>query len=315
MEVIRDMHWCPRPEAGTVLTIGAYDGVHRGHRAVIAEMHRMAAEWGAKTAVVTFDRHPATVVRPESAPKILTQADLKLELLEGTGVDFTIVVPFDEKRRQESPEDFIEEVLVGCLRAKSVVVGEDFHFGKDRAGNVDLLTKAGKKHGFEVVGLPLVHRVGQEETISSTAVRAAITSGDVETACLMLGRPFEIRSVVAAGDRRGRSIGFATANLPTDPELILPADGVYACIYIRPDGTRYQAAVNVGRRPTFVDNADRSLIEAHLLHFRGDLYEEKATLQFVKHIRPEKKFAGVDELSAQLAKDIIEVEVALGDLY
>ncbi|MFV1989466.1 MAG: bifunctional riboflavin kinase/FAD synthetase, partial [Acidimicrobiales bacterium] len=278
MEVIRDMEWCPRPKSGTVLTIGAYDGVHRGHRAVIAEMHRVAAEWGAKTAVVTFDRHPASIVRPDSAPKIITPPDLKLELLESTGVDYTVVVQFDEIRREESPEDFIDEVLVDCLRAKVVVVGEDFHFGKDRAGDVELLTAVGKERDFSVLGLPLVASSGLDLTISSTVVRRLISSGDVETANRMLGRPFEIRSTVATGDRRGRTIGFPTANLPTPADLLLPADGVYAGIYTRPDGMRYPAAVNVGTRPTFYEDADRSLVEAHLLHFRGDLYDEAASL-------------------------------------
>jgi riboflavin kinase / FMN adenylyltransferase len=309
------MEWCPKPPSGTVLTIGAYDGVHRGHRAVIAEMHRLAAEWGAKTAVVTFDRHPANIVRPDSAPKILTPPDLKLELLESTGVDYTVVVRFDELRREESPEDFIDEVLVECLRAKAVVVGEDFHFGKNRAGNVELLTEVGLQRGFTVLGLPLVSSAGLDHTISSTIVRGLISSGDVETANRMLGRPFEVRSTVSVGDRRGRTIGFPTANLPTAPDLLLPADGVYAGIYTRPDGTRYAAAINVGKRPTFYEDADRSLIEAHLLHFRGDLYDEAASLQFLTRLRDEQRFDGIEALATQLKSDVAQVEVELGDLY
>lgn len=307
------MEWCPRPSEGCVVTVGAYDGVHRGHRAVISEMHRMAAEWGAATAVVTFDRHPASVVRPESAPLLLTDLEAKLELLAETGVAYTVVVPFDEERSRETAADFVRSVLVDCLRTKAVVVGADFHFGRDRGGNVEFLTEVGREHGFDVFGLPLVQRADVDGNISSTAIRAAVSEGDVATARRMLGRPFESRGIVTAGDRRGRHIGFPTANLPTPPELILPADGVYACWYIRPDGTRHAAAVNVGKRPTFYDDAERSLIEAHLIGFRGDLYDEPARLLFVERLRGERRFDGIDALKAQLAADIDQAAELLAD--
>ncbi len=307
MEVIRDMDWCPRPAGGSVVTIGAYDGVHRGHRAVISEMHRMAAEIGARTAVVTFDPHPAMVVRPASAPRLLTDLDQKLELLAETGVDHTLVVSFDDARAEESPADFVRSVLVDCLRARAVVVGEDFHFGRDRSGSVETLRAMGPEDGFKVFGLPLVqHHDDGGGIISSTAIRRALAEGDVATARRMLGRPVEVRGVVTPGDRRGRTIGFPTANLPTPPELALPADGVYACWYTRPDGSRTPAAVNVGRRPTFSDGAAHSLVEAHLIGFRGDLYDERGRIQFIERLRGERRFDGVDELKAQLAQDVAE---------
>ncbi len=306
------MDWCPSPPNGTVLTVGQYDGVHRGHRAVISEMHRLAAERGCRTAVVTFDVHPASVVRPESAPLLLSTLDTKLELLAETGVDYTLVVHFDELRAKEAPEEFVRDVLINCLSARAVVVGDDFHFGYQRRGDVALLEAMGREAGFAAVGLPLVHQLGKTaEILSSTSIRAALSRGDLETATRMLGRNYEIRGTVEPGDRRGRTIGFPTANIPTPVELQLPADGVYAAHYVRPDGTVYPAAVNIGRRPTFYEEADRSLVEAHLIGFRGDLYGEEARVQFVKRLRGEVRFAGVEELKAQLATDVEQAAAVL----
>src|SRR6478672_8744918 len=168
MEVVTDLGACPSPPNGCVVTIGAYDGVHLGHRALIGRVRTMAGELGAASAVVTFDRHPAMVVRPESAPKLLTDLDQKLELLEATGLDYAVVVRFDKARSQESAEDFVTEVLVGCLRARAVVVGHDFHFGRDRQGNVAFLQEMGAAHNFDVLGINLV---GDAEPVSSTRIR------------------------------------------------------------------------------------------------------------------------------------------------
>ncbi|MDG2112129.1 MAG: bifunctional riboflavin kinase/FAD synthetase [Actinomycetota bacterium] len=301
-------------EHGSVVTVGEYDGVHRGHRTVISEMHRMAAERGCSTAVVTFDRHPASIVRPESAPLLLCDLDHKLELLAETGVDYTLVVQFDEEQAQVPAEDFAQAVLVDCLQAKAVVVGADFHFGQGRRGNVDTLTTYGVDHGYEVVGLPLVKQItGDGEVISSTSIRAALAVGDVERAQRLLGRPFEARGIVSQGDRRGRTIGFPTANLPTTADLAVPADGVYAAWYVRPDGSQFPAAVNVGKRPTFYDFADRSLIEAHLIGFRGDLYDEPARLSFVRRLRGERRFDSIDDLTAQLRKDVEDASKLLAE--
>lgn len=308
------MEWCPVLEHGSVVTVGEYDGVHRGHRTVISEMHRMAAERGCRTAVVTFDRHPASVVRPESAPLLLCDLDHKLELLAETGVDYTLVVEFDERQAAVPAEDFARQVLVECLQARAVVVGADFHFGQGRRGNVDTLRSVGTEDGYEVVGLPLVKQLtGDGEVISSTSIRAALADGDVERAHRLLGRPFEVRGAVSPGDRRGRTIGFPTANLPTTADLQVPADGVYAAWYVRPDGSQYPAAVNVGKRPTFYEFAERSLIEAHLIGFRGDLYDETAKLRFVRRLRGERRFDGVDELTAQLRKDVEDAAKVLGE--
>ena len=252
MEIIRDPAWSPALEQGSVVTVGEYDGVHRGHRTVISEMHRMAAERGCATAVVTFDRHPATIVRPESAPLLLCDLDHKLELLAETGVDYTLVVEFTPEQAEVPAEMFARQVLVDCLQARAVVVGADFHFGQGRRGNVETLGAVGEEFGYEVVGLPLVKQLtGEGEVNFLNFYCAALSEGDVEKAHRLLGRPFEVRRVVTPGDRRGRTIGFPTANIPTTPDLQVPADGVYAAWYVRDDGAQYPAAVKHRKKAHF----------------------------------------------------------------
>ncbi len=233
MQVLHDDDQRAEPLAGTVISIGAYDGVHRGHREVIRQVREIAAERGLQTAVVTFDRHPASVVRPESAPLLLTDLDQKLELLESTGVDYTLVVHFDEARSLEPAEDFVTEVLVGRLGARAVVVGDDFHFGHRRTGNVELLRAMGTDLGFDVRGLELVGLDGvpaadPRDRVSSTAIRVALTAGELDAANSMLGRAHEVRGVVGHGDERARELGFRTANVAVPEDICLPADGIYA---------------------------------------------------------------------------------------
>jgi riboflavin kinase/FMN adenylyltransferase len=313
VQVITDQSACPTPAEGTVLTIGAYDGVHLGHQSVIAQVRERAAALRCRSAVVTFDVHPATVVRPESAPKLLTDLEQKLELLAATGVDLTVVVHFDEARSKEAPEDFVREVLVECLNVRQVVVGEDFHFGHKRAGDVAFLRAMGAQAGFEVTGVELMPRGdGVEEPVSSTAIRRALAGGEVDVAARLLGRPHEVRGTVMMGDQRGRTIGFPTANVMVPEAICLPADGVYAGWYVRPDGTRHPCAMNLGRRPTFYEHAEASLLEAHLLDFHGDLYGERAEVQFVAFLRSERKFSGIEALTAQLRHDVAAARGALG---
>ena len=303
----------------SVVTIGAYDGVHLGHRAVIAQVRARAAALGARSVVVTFDRHPASVVRPESAPKLLTDAQQKLELLASTGVDATLVVPFNAEQAGEAPVDFVQRVLVDALAVRGVIVGEDFHFGYKRGGNVQLLRDMAGTRDFEVLPLGLVARAdGVDEPVSSTAIRRALAGGDVQRAADMLGRHHELRGVVGPGDQRGRTIGFPTANVEVDASLCLPADGVYAArVTIESSiegaaGTTYDAAVNLGRRPTFHEHAEHSLLEAHLLDFAGDLYGQRLRVVFHDFLRGERKFSGIDELKAQLQVDIAYARAALG---
>lgn len=314
MLVITDASTIPFPGERTVLTIGAYDGLHLGHQAVIAQVRALAAERGARSAVVTFDRHPATVVRPESAPQLLTDHTQRMELFEATGIDAAVVLPFTQEMADESPLAFIERVLVTCLRAECVVVGDDFHFGRHREGNVALLREIGETHDFEVEPVVLVPRSdGVDEPLSSTAIRRALAGGNVTLAADMLGRPFEARGVVVQGDQRGRLLGFPTANVEVSNRVCLPADGVYAGFYERPDGSRHPCAINLGRRPTFYEHADSSLLEAHLLDFEGDLYGEPARIQFVAFLRSERKFDGIDALVEQLKHDIEHAREAVAD--
>jgi len=312
MEVLRDMATCPEPVAGSAVTIGAYDGVHLGHRAVIEEVRSRASGLGCPTAVVTFDRHPAAVVRPESAPKLLTDLDQKLELLGAAGVDYTLVIHFDEERSHESAEDFVNEVLVGCLRAKLIVVGEDFHFGRKRGGNVDLLRRMGPNLGFDVEGLSLVPVPGFEGPVSSTAIRGLLSEGDVVGAARLLGRPHEVRGLVERGDGRGGSVlGFPTANVAVPNEIQLPADGIYAGWFERPDGSLHASAISIGRRPTFYPEGGPLMVEAYLLDYKGDLYGERARVRFVSRLRGEERFESTDALVAQMNKDVEAARAAL----
>lgn len=307
MQLFRDPNLLSGFDAGSVVTIGAYDGVHLGHRLVISEVCSLAAARGLRSVVLTFDRHPAQVVRPESAPALLTGLDHKLELLASTGVDATVVVPFDETRASESPEDFVREFLVQALNAKVVVVGDDFHFGRERKGNVGLLQRMGEELGFEVVGLDLVGSDGRPTVgmkVSSTQVRQILRAGDVVTASELLGRPHEVRGIVVHGDARGRQLGFPTANVAVDTEICLPADGIYAGWYLRPDGTRLPTAINLGRRPTFYAAQTYSLLEAFILDFSDDLYDEVACVQFVRRLRAEMKFESIDGLIDQMNSDV-----------
>ena len=305
MLVVTDLQQRPWGDDRAVITIGAYDGVHLGHRAVIEQVRERAAELGAKSVVVTFDRHPASVVRPESAPPLLTSNDQKMELLAETDIDAVVVVPFDEAQAAETPESFIDRVLVRCLNTRVVVVGEDFHFGRHREGNVDLLRKIGSEVGFEVEPIALVpRRDGIDEPVSSTAIRRALAGGDIARANAMLGRPYEVRGTVFEGDQRGRLLGFPTANVAVPNGRCMPADGVYAGFYERPSGVVYPCAINLGRRPTFYEHADASLLEAHLLDADVDLYGEAAVVRFEHFLRSERKFDGVDALVAQLGHDV-----------
>jgi riboflavin kinase/FMN adenylyltransferase len=311
MQVLRDNQ--PSNSAKrSVVTIGAYDGVHRGHQAVIGQVRKEAQQLGCQSVVVTFDKHPASVVRPESAPKLLTDLDQKLELLQQTGIDATLIVEFNRERSTEDPALFVKRVLVDTLRAQVVVVGEDFHFGFNRGGNVAMLRELGKQFDFQVEPVKLIARPdGVEEPVSSTSIRRALAGGQVEIATNLLGRAYEMRGVVVNGDKRGRSIGFPTANVEVPNAMCLPADGVYAGRFRCDDGSVHACAINLGRRPTFFEHADHSLLEAHLLDFSGDLYGQKVSVTFEHFLRSERKFDGLEAIKTQLQLDVAAARLAL----
>ncbi len=299
------------PAPGTAVTIGAYDGVHLGHRALLRNLCELAEARGLSTVVVTFDRHPASVVRPESAPTQLTDLEQKLELLAECGIDRTLVITFDKERSAESAEDFVTEVLVDQLTARIVVVGEDFHFGNGRRGNVALLNELGRGCGFEVIGVGLTGDGGS--AVSSTRIRALVAAGQVEEAATLLGRPHEVRGPVVHGDGRGGpELGFPTANVAVGADIALPADGIYAGWYTRPDRRRHPAAISVGRRPTFYEPGTAPvLVEAYLLEFEGDLYDEPGRVSFVRRLRDERQFDSVEALIAQMHRDVEAARQAL----
>ena len=320
MLVVNDSDPAPGVGAGSVVTIGAYDGVHLGHRAVIGEVRRLAAERGLASVVVTFDRHPASVVRPDAAPAMLTDLDQKLELLEATGVDLVVVVRFTSERAGEEADDFVRRVLVGQLAARAVVVGDDFHFGAGRQGNVTLLGELGPDLGFDVLPMRLVGPGGDvaptgTPKVSSTAIRHLLADGDVAGAAGLLGRWHEVRGVVGHGDKRARVLGFPTANVEVPDDIRLPADGIYAAWYVTPDGVAHPCAVSLGRRPTFYDDQPYSLLEAHLLDVGAgplDLYDQPARVRFVARLRAEERFDGVDALVAQMERDCKAADSLLG---
>ena len=304
MQVIRDNQPSDSSKR-SVVTIGAYDGVHRGHQAVIGQVRKEAQQSGCQSVVVTFDKHPASVVRPASAPKLLTDLDQKLELLQQTGIDATLIVEFNRERSTEDPALFVKRVLVDTLRAQVVVVGEDFHFGFNRGGNVAMLRELGKQFDFQVEPVKLIARPdGVEEPVSSTSIRRALAGGQVEIATNLLGRAYEVRGVVVNGDKRGRTIGFPTANVEVPNAMCLPADGVYAGKFKCDDGSMHACAINLGRRPTFFEHADHSLLEAHLLDFAGDLYGQKVSVTFEHFLRSERKFDGLEAIKTQLQLDV-----------
>lgn len=319
MRVIREVPDLSKGEGGvpgalgTVVTIGAFDGVHRGHRRVLRLVRELADARGLDAGLVTFDRHPAQVVRPESAPKLLTTLEQRLQLLDETKLlDLCLVLHFDEQRAMESAEDFVRDVLVDRLAARVVVVGADFHFGHQRAGNVALLDQMGSRlgadSGFEVIGLGLVAPDDDptHEPFSSTRVRAALVGGDVEAAQRLLGREHAVAGEVQHGTKRGRELGFPTANVAVADEICLPADGIYAGTVVLPNGDVRMSAISIGRRPTFFADQGYSLLEAHLLDFEGDLYDQIIEVRFSHRIRGEQRFESVEALVDQITHDVTE---------
>jgi riboflavin kinase / FMN adenylyltransferase len=293
--------------AGAVVTIGAYDGVHLGHQAVLRLVRELADARGLEAALVTFDRHPAEVVRPESAPRLLTTLEQRLELLDATGdLDLCWVLTFDEARSKEAAEDFVREVLVDGVGARLVVVGADFHFGHRRGGNVPLLERMGAEFGFEVLGLGLVAVEGDATGVpySSTRIRELLAKGDVAEAARLLGRPHEVRGIVERGDQRGADhLGMPTANLTVPERICLPADGVYAGTFVAEDEVERPAAISVGTRPTFYEDGD-VLVEAYVLDFDGDLYGQRVKVRFREWVRGQERFDSTEALVEQMHSDV-----------
>jgi riboflavin kinase/FMN adenylyltransferase len=287
----------------SVVTIGVFDGVHRGHQALIGQAVRRAGERGIRSVVATFDPHPAAVLGPAGPPAMLATLRRKAELLATLGVDGLCVLPFTREFSKLGPEEFVHDVLADSLHAAEVVVGENFRFGHRAAGDVATLAEIGFRHGFPVSGVPLVTASGT--TFSSTYIRGCIADGAVEGAAEALGRDHRVEGVVVRGDSRGRELGYPTANLALEPNTAVPADGVYAGRLVRdtPAGpVALPAAISVGTNPTFDGREQR--VEAYVLDFDGDLYDESVGVEFAARLRGMERFDSVDQLVAQMADDV-----------
>jgi riboflavin kinase/FMN adenylyltransferase len=285
----------------TSVVIGNFDGVHLGHRHVLARAREVADERGLTLVAVTFDPHPMAVLRPEHAPTGLTSLESRAELLAAAGADAVLAVPFDRNVASWTPQEFVERVLVTTLHAAAVVVGANFRFGHRAAGDVATLREEGETHGFTAEGIPLD---GGPQVWSSTYVRTCLAAGDVAGAAEALGRPYAVRGVVVKGDQRGRELGFPTANVPTS-ELAAPADGVYAGWLRRLDtGERYPAAISVGTNPTF-DGVRERRVESYVLDRTDlELYGVEVEVSFVERLRGMVAFESVEKLIVQMDDDV-----------
>jgi len=291
------------------VAIGVFDGMHRGHQAVLRSASAAARSNDLECVALTFDRHPSQIIAPDKAPGLITSLSQKIELISALGcIDTLVIVEFEHEFAEYSPQDFIEKVLVGRLCARSIRVGADFQFGRARTGNVALLKSSGVKYGFDA---QVVHAItGGGQRISSSLVRSLISAGDIEGVKKMLGRPFTQRGVVTTGKRLGRTLGFPTANLALeDPQQLMPEPGVYAgyvsLLDSGSDPITYRSAINVGVNATVEAGNQIVKVEAHIIDgFNDDIYGKRIDVAFVRRLRPSVKFDGVDQLVEQMHKDV-----------
>ncbi|MGI8819601.1 MAG: bifunctional riboflavin kinase/FAD synthetase [Chthoniobacterales bacterium] len=304
MEVLRSI-----PELGNLrgplfLAIGVFDGVHVGHQAVISTSARHAREAGGTPVVVTFDPHPAKILRPEKAPRLLTATEHKIALIRDLGVEHLLIVRFDQAFAATPPEEFVHQLVAASGPLREICVGHEWSFGRNRSGNLALLEKLGAEHHFSVVGIKPVQANGT--VVSSTAIRQAIERGEFGKAAEMLGREYAILGTVERGEQLGRQLGFPTANLSAHSEQF-PPNGVYAA-EAKLDGEVSRGVVNLGYRPTVSGGEARRLLELHLFDLDRDIYGEDVEVRFRRYLRPEKKFASLEELKAQIARDVAEAK-------
>jgi riboflavin kinase/FMN adenylyltransferase len=309
MHVYTSLDQVPEGFGPSAVTIGKFDGVHSGHRAVIGELISLAKAQDLVPTIVTFDRHPLALLRPESCPESLISTEQKIERLADAGVEATLILTFDRAFSQQTPEDFVKRVLVDALHAGIVFVGSDFRYGTKGGGNVETLKAAGIEYGFDV---HLVDDVKAREgrRASSTWIREELAQGHIREAAELLGALPSVRSTVVHGEMRGRELGFPTANLKPDPEGLIPADGVYAG-WLTVDDVTYPAAISVGNNPTF-EGVPARQVEAYVLDQNIDLYDKTVEVAFVDRVRGMTKFDGIDELIAGIRNDVLRVREILG---
>ena len=300
-----------------VLSLGNFDGVHRGHRAVLTALVEAGRRMGLPTVAVTFDPHPVAVLHPERAPEVIAPGEIRDDLLADAGIDGLLVLDFTREFARQSPEDFVRSVFVRGLDARCVVVGMDTRFGHRNSGDVTTLTALGERLGFEVIALD---DIGDGERYSSTVIRRHLGAGEVAEAARILGRPHRVLGTVVHGHHRGRALGYPTANLGPDSAGLVPAEGVYAGWLTRLDldeeavDRTMPAAISVGTNPTF-DTEDRRTVEAYVLDRDDlDLYDEKVMVEFTAHIRPTLRFDSVEELKDAMAGDVEQCRVLLSKI-
>jgi riboflavin kinase/FMN adenylyltransferase len=304
MQIVRGLESSP-PDAGpSAVALGAFDGIHLGHRAILGTAVALARQGKIRALACTFDRHPMEVLQPDRAPMPITTLEERLELIAGAGIDTTVVIPFTPAVASVEAKAFVQDVLVGTLEAREIVVGFNHRFGRGARGDTQLLESLAAPLGFRAHIVPALMVDGV--AVSSSEIRAALQRGDLPNAERLLGRPYSIRGEVVRGAGRGRTLGFPTANVKTERPLGLPV-GVYVCRLLV-GASQHQAVVNVGYRPTFGET-DLS-VEAHVLDFAGDLYDQKVTLTFLRRLREERKFPSVDALKEQIAIDVAAARAA-----
>jgi riboflavin kinase/FMN adenylyltransferase len=297
MQIVRGLESVPPDARPSVVALGTFDGVHLGHRAILGTAVTRARAAGRQALACTFEQHPAEILNPARAPKSISTVDERLELIAETGVDGVVVLSFTPALAAVEPEAFVKDVLLGRLRAHEIVVGFNHRFGRGARGDARLLQEMAGRLGFQAHVVPPLTVDGV--AVSSSEVRTALQRGDVAAAAKFLGRPYWIGGTVTSGHGRGRTIGFPTANVAPDRDLLIPK-GVYGC-FAHVEGVAHPAVVNVGVRPTFAETT--LAIEAHLLDFTGDLYNRRMRLDFILHLREEMRFPSVDDLKAQIARD------------
>ena len=292
------------PEEYSVITLGAFDGIHRGHQELLRRVETIARERGGRGILLSFEPHPQRVIAPGTAPPLLTPREEKLVLLEAAGLDTLVILPFNREFSQMEAEDFVRDILVGALGVRFLVLGHDHAFGRGRRGRPELLRKMAQELGFD---LEVVGAVAEDgEPITSTLIRQVLAEGDVERAGHLLGRPYSLKGLVVKGDKRGHTLGYPTANLAIPArDKCIPGNGVYA-VWTRVRGLDYRGACSIGTRPTF--GSDERTVEIHLIDFDSEIYGEPIEVLFRTKLREEKEFEGPEVLIEQIGKDVNEVK-------
>ena len=303
MKIISSLEQLHRYESkqGCVIALGTFDGLHRGHQQVLEEAAALSKSLHAALGVLTFSNHPMALINPAKTPPALLTIEDRHVLFESMGVELLLELPFDRALADITPQEFVEQLLnIGC---RGIAVGANFTYGKYGAGNVQTLTAAAEQQGFKLRICPLLEL--ENNVLSSTLIRALVKQGQVEKACRLLGRPYSLQGIVAHGNERGRLLGFSTANLELsqlEEQLVIPAEGAYAVRAVLEDGSVHKAMANIGKNPTYGD-VEQLRLEVHLLDYSGNLYDKKIKVQFVKRLRDQVKFFGLEQLQSQLEQD------------